>query len=192
MTDDDQPPDGDSRPRSSDRPRESVTDMGVDLHVQIDAPAWHRDLGDAEGIVHRAVAAVLAQALPDDVIRTAAVVELAVVLVDDAAQRAMNRQYRGKDAATNVLSFPADQALPMGPRPLGDIAIAHGVAVREALDQGKTLADHLSHLVVHGVLHLLGHDHETPADAEAMEALERRVLAGLGVDDPYADGEVAA
>lgn len=191
MTDDDQPPDGDSPSRSSGRSRESATDKGADLHVQIDAPAWHRDLGDAEGFVRLAVAAVLAEALPDGATRMGDV-ELAVVLVDDEAQREMNRQYRGKDAATNVLSFPAAYMPPTGPRPLGDIAIAHGVATREAIDQGKTLADHLSHLVVHGVLHLLGHDHETSADAEAMEALERRVLAALAVGDPYADGEVAA
>jgi probable rRNA maturation factor len=109
-----------------------------------------------------------------------------VLLTDDAAVRELNANFRGKDAATNVLSFPA----PTNPENhLGDVALAFGVCAREAAEQGKPLAHHLQHLTVHGVLHLLGYDHMRDDEAEAMEGLERAVLAGLGVPDPYAAGE---
>lgn len=107
---------------------------------------------------------------------------MSILLTDNTSIRDLNKRFRGKDLATNVLSFPAPETA----RPqLGDIALAHGVCSAEAEAQGKTLVDHLSHLVVHGVLHLLGHDHEVDAQAEAMEARERIILAGLGVEDPY-------
>lgn len=117
--------------------------------------------------------------------------ELGITLTDDAAVRALNRAWRGKDRATNVLSFPAGAVatagLPAGlPLLLGDVVLGYGVCAAEAAAQGKTLADHVRHLVVHGVLHLTGHDHEDDAEAERMEALERVVLGGLGVADPYA------
>ena len=109
-----------------------------------------------------------------------------ILLTDDATVRDLNARFRAKDYATNVLSFPAAlQPGLAGPQPLGDLALAYGVCATEAAAQGKTLADHLRHLVVHGVLHLLGHDHEDDAEAEAMEALEREILASLGVADPY-------
>lgn len=109
--------------------------------------------------------------------------EVVALLTDDASVAALNTQFRGKSGPTNVLSFPA----PVSARPhLGDIVLAYGVCRREALDQGKPLIDHLMHLTIHGVLHLLGYDHEEDADAEVMEAHERRLLAGLGVPDPYA------
>ena len=95
----------------------------------------------------------------------------------------LNRDFRGKDKPTNVLSFPAP-ANPEGH--LGDIAIAYGVTAREAETAGKSLADHATHLAVHGVLHLLGYDHETDAEAEVMEPLEDAILAELGIADPYA------
>ena len=109
--------------------------------------------------------------------------EVAIVLTGDAEVHALNQRFRNKDNPTNVLSFPAAEN-PEGH--LGDIALAYGVCVREAAEQGKTLAAHLQHLVAHGVLHLVGFDHETEAEAEAMEARERAILAGLGVSDPYA------
>ena len=109
--------------------------------------------------------------------------EVAIVLTGDAEVHALNQRFRNKDNPTNVLSFPAAEN-PEGH--LGDIALAYGVCVREAAEQGKTLAAHLQHLVAHGVLHLVGFDHETEAEAEAMEARERVILAGLGVSDPYA------
>lgn len=111
--------------------------------------------------------------------------ELAIRIVDTDEGRALNRDYRGKDYATNVLSFPAE--LPPGvDLPLiGDLAICAPVVLREASEQAKAPRDHWAHLTVHGVLHLLGHDHIEDAEAEAMEGLETRILAGLGIADPY-------
>ena len=105
-----------------------------------------------------------------------------ILLTADSRLKALNAAFRGRDAPTNVLSFPGAECASQ----LGDIALALGVCVREAAEQGKTLAAHLQHLTAHGVLHLLGYDHETDADAEVMEAKERRILASLGVADPYA------
>lgn len=112
--------------------------------------------------------------------------ELSVRLVDADEGRALNRDYRDKDYATNVLSFPAE--LPPGvPLPiLGDLVLCAPVIAREAEEQGKPLKHHYAHMLVHGVLHLLGHDHMDEAEAEAMEAIEREVLAGLDIPDPYA------
>jgi len=116
--------------------------------------------------------------------------EVAIQLVDAPEGQAMNLQYRGKDYATNVLSFPAEvpEGLPEDfdfPQ-LGDLVICAPVVAREAAEQGKALDDHFAHLTVHGVLHLLGFDHIEDAEAEEMEALERVILAELGISDPYA------
>jgi probable rRNA maturation factor len=115
--------------------------------------------------------------------------DLSIRIVGEDEGRALNRHYRGKDYATNVLSFPAElpEGLPKGVKLplLGDLVICAPVVAREAAEQGKPLNDHYAHLTVHGALHLLGWDHENEADAEAMEALERQILAGLGVADPY-------
>jgi probable rRNA maturation factor len=111
--------------------------------------------------------------------------ELAIVLSDDSAVRRLNSEWRGIDKPTNVLSFPSPGAHPDGPRLLGDIVIAYETTAREARDEHKPFAHHLSHLAVHGFLHLLGYDHENDADAEAMEACERTILARLDVPDPY-------
>ncbi|HWX66270.1 MAG TPA: rRNA maturation RNase YbeY [Rhodanobacter sp.] len=112
--------------------------------------------------------------------------ELAIRIVDADEGRALNHDYRGKDYATNVLSFPVE--LPPGVvLPLiGDLAICAPVVLREATEQGKLPRDHWAHLTIHGVLHLLGYDHIEDGEAEAMEALETRILAGLGIADPYA------
>lgn len=114
--------------------------------------------------------------------------ELTIVLTDDTEMRDLNREWRGKDMATNVLSFPTGEALGE-PLLLGDVVIAYETAQQEADESGISLADHISHLVVHGVLHLLGLDHDKDEAAERMEDLERRALASLGVADPYARGE---
>lgn len=143
------------------------------ISVEIEDEAWTAAAADAEA---RVVAA--ARAALDGVDG-----EVVVLLTDDATVRDLNARFRDKDRPTNVLSFPAPETA----RPhLGDLVLALGVCVAEAAEQGKTVGDHLSHLVVHGVLHLLGHDHEDETEAEAMEARERVVLTTLGVADPYA------
>lgn len=113
--------------------------------------------------------------------------ELTLALADDAAVRDLNHRYRGKDAATNVLSFPAAAgAHGAGAAYLGDIILAEETVLREARDEGRMPLHHVIHLAIHGTLHLLGHDHQTDADAEVMEALETRLLGRLGIADPYA------
>lgn len=154
------------------------------IDVEIEEPAW----GAVEALVRQAAEAALAQASPPP--RSGgggeAPPSLTVLLADDASVRELNARFRGKDRPTNVLSFPA----PANPENhLGDIALAHGVCAQEAREQGKPLAHHLQHLVAHGVLHLLGYDHEIETEAEHMEGLERSVLASLGVPDPYAGAE---
>ncbi len=115
--------------------------------------------------------------------------DLAIRLVDDREGLALNRHYRGKDQPTNVLSFPAD--LPKGVKLplLGDLVICAPVVAREAFEQRKPVNAHYAHLTVHGVLHLLGWDHEDEREAECMEQLEREILATLGIGDPYRDFE---
>ena len=146
------------------------------IDVEIEDEAWIAAAPQAQDLVRTAAAAALRQAESDGEAVT-------ILLTDDDSVRDLNARFRGKDYATNVLSFPAPEN-PEGH--LGDIALAFGVCAREASEQGKPLAHHLQHLVAHGVLHLLGYDHETDAEAEHMEGLERVVLAGLGVPDPYA------
>lgn len=107
--------------------------------------------------------------------------QITVRFVDDEEGRALNRDYRGRDYATNVLSFPYE----VEPVVIGDLVIAPAVCAREAVEQGKALVDHMTHLIVHGVLHLSGYDHENDADAEEMERCERQILAMLGIADPY-------
>ena len=113
--------------------------------------------------------------------------ELSIVLADDAEQQVLNRDWRGIDKTTNVLSFP--QIEPFGPVSglLGDIILARETLVREADEQGVSFEDHFTHLVVHGFLHLLGYDHVDDAEALVMEGLETQILASLGVADPYSD-----
>lgn len=119
--------------------------------------------------------------------------DLAIRIVDSKEGRALNRHYRGKDYATNVLSFPAEMAegvkLPKGVKMplLGDLVLCAPVLAREAREQKKPLISHYAHLTVHGTLHLLGWDHADEREAEAMELLEREILADLGIDDPYAE-----
>ena len=114
--------------------------------------------------------------------------EVSVRIVDEDEMQTLNRDYRDQDKPTNVLSFPAGgvDGLPPGVTPpLGDIVVCAAVVAREAEEQGKTLNDHWGHMLVHGALHLLGHDHMTTSEASAMESLERKILAGLGIADPY-------
>jgi probable rRNA maturation factor len=145
------------------------------------AEAWD-DAQIDNALLRRAAQAALAEApaLP------AGGYGLTILLTDDEEMRALNRTWRGKDAPTNVLSFPASESL-SGPGLLGDIALAYETIREEARERDVALADHVAHLVVHGALHLLGFDHADDMQAERMEALERKALASLGFADPYAD-----
>jgi probable rRNA maturation factor len=143
------------------------------IDVAVDDPTWTTALPGAVALAERAAAAALADASA----------EVAILLTGNETVRALNARFRGQDRPTDVLSFPT--AAGSGDS-LGDIALGFGVCADEARSQGKPLADHLQHLVVHGVLHLLGLGHADEAGAEAMEARERAILAGLGVPDPYA------
>ena len=153
------------------------------IDIDVEDPAWSAALPNAEALVRAAAEAALGTragadaTLPSDV---------TILLTDDASVQDLNARFRGKQEATNVLSFPA---APNPENHLGDLALAYGVCAREAAEQGKPLADHLQHLTIHGVLHLLGYDHIGDDEAEAMEGLERVVLARLGVQDPYLDGQ---
>jgi probable rRNA maturation factor len=154
--------------------------------VLVVADCWQTE-PDAEAVIHRAInaAAEFADADVGDA-------ELAVMLTDDTGIQTLNSNWRGIDKPTNVLSFPALQPTGSGtpddaPRMLGDIAIAYQTTRKEADDEQKPFDDHLSHLAVHGFLHLIGYDHEKDDDAEAMESLEAEILAQLGIPDPYAD-----
>ena len=113
--------------------------------------------------------------------------EVVVLGCDDARIAGLNGQFRGKPAPTNVLSFPSEDLAPgeAPPEELGDIAISFDTCAREAAEQGKRFEDHVSHLIVHAVLHLLGHDHAEEGEAALMEGLERNILAGMGLPDPY-------
>ena len=145
------------------------------IEVEIEDEAWTLAAPDAAALASRAAEAALfiAKARGD----------VAMLLADDAAVAELNLDFRGVEGPTNVLSFPAAASA----RPhLGDVALAYGVCEREALAEDKRLAHHLMHLVAHGVLHLVGYDHQTDAEAETMEALERQVMQGLGAPDPYA------
>lgn len=151
-----------------------------DIDIEVEDEAWNAVSGVETVVEQAAMAALLQIRPPKEADRP---VGLTILLTDDEAVADLNERFRQKAGPTNVLSFPA----PANPENhMGDIALAHGVCAREAAEQGKALADHLRHLTVHGVLHLAGYDHQTDDEAEAMEALERRVLAGLGVADPYA------
>jgi probable rRNA maturation factor len=154
--------------------------------VLVVADCWQIE-PDAEAVIHRAInaAAEIADADVGDA-------ELAVMLTDDSGIQTLNSNWRGIDKPTNVLSFPALQPTGAGapddaPRMLGDIAIAYQTTRKEADDEQKPFDHHLSHLAVHGFLHLIGYDHEKDEDAEAMERLEQEILEQLGIPDPYAD-----
>jgi probable rRNA maturation factor len=153
--------------------------------ILVTADGW-RDEPGAETAIERAIAAAAAGVDAD-----LADTEIAVMLTDDSTMRTLNLDWRGIDKPTNVLSFPAEAKVAPGkggpPRMLGDIAIAYETVRREADDAHMPFDHHLSHLAVHGFLHLIGYDHETDDDAEKMEALEQDILALLGIPNPYAE-----
>ena len=150
--------------------------------------------GDWDALATRAVRAATEATPHGELATSPAAIEISVRLTSDDEVRQLNAQYRGKDKPTNVLSFPmiqpdlldtVTQNSDDGEVLLGDIVLAHGVCAVEAAEKGIGIADHLTHLIVHGTLHLLGYDHQADDEAEGMEALECAVLAGLGIVDPY-------
>jgi probable rRNA maturation factor len=142
--------------------------------VLVEEPQWRKEGREFPGELRRAAKAALDQVETESKSMT-------ILLADDAKLEALNAQFRGKQKPTNVLSFPA-----AGGDYLGDVAIAYGVTAREAKESGKSIHDHTLHLAVHGVLHLLGYDHESAREARIMEPLEIAILAKLGIADPYA------
>jgi probable rRNA maturation factor len=142
------------------------------IEVEIDESAWTAALADAAGLARQAALAASGGASG----------EIAILLTGDEAVRRLNARFRCHDRPTNVLAFPDPSA-----DRLGDVAVAFGVCEREAGEQAKPLADHLRHLVVHGVLHLMGYDHAGDDDAARMETMERQLLATMNVPDPYAE-----
>jgi probable rRNA maturation factor len=151
------------------------------IDVSVDCDCWTAVCPEA---------AVLAAAAARAAVADAGVGIVEIVLTDDAEQQKLNHRWRGKDAPTNVLAFPVGEARPASAGPsalLGDVVLAYETVAREASEQCKPLANHLRHLVVHGVLHLLGFDHATEAEAAIMETREIAILQRLGVPDPYRD-----
>ncbi|MEX2454833.1 MAG: rRNA maturation RNase YbeY [Rhodospirillaceae bacterium] len=164
-----------------------------EIDIRTDSAAWSDPAGPAAGSDALVRAAALAALAGSEV--AGGPVEVSVLLTDDAAVAALNAEWRGREGPTNVLSFPGDDVpdhappgarLPDRPVLLGDVVVAYETVLREAVAGGLPFADHLRHLIVHGVLHLLGYDHESEAEAEEMEGLETEILATLGVSDPYA------
>jgi probable rRNA maturation factor len=163
----------------------------IDVAALIESP-WPD--GDWESLAARACETALRQTPHLHWIDHPAAIEVSVRFTSDAEVHVLNRQYRGKDKPTNVLSFPMVQRDLLetvtensddGEVLLGDIVLAHGVCAAEALERHVSIEDHATHLIVHGLLHLLGYDHMNDAEAEAMEEMERAALRGLGLHDPY-------
>jgi probable rRNA maturation factor len=152
----------------------------VQVEILVQSARWRGRPGAGTAVKRAISAAAKAASTPR--------AELAIVLTDDSAIRALNRDWRGQNAPTNVLSFPAGAPCKGGPGSpyIGDIVIAYETTAREAAAEGKPFKNHLAHLAVHGFLHLLGHDHETDREAQRMERLERTILARIGIPDPYA------
>lgn len=150
--------------------------MPVDVQLAVNCPA---DISDAS-LTHWAEQVI--RRMGDD----PAVVAACIRVVEEEESKTLNRDYRHKDKPTNVLSFPADIVVPSGEKVLGDIVICDPVVRQQSQAQDKRVQDHYLHMVVHGMLHLYGYDHLDPAEADVMEDLEREILGGLGVADPYA------
>ncbi|MBC7985685.1 MAG: rRNA maturation RNase YbeY [Sphingomonadaceae bacterium] len=165
------------------------------IHVEAQVEGDWDASGDWRPLAERAVVTALRASTYGEWIGAPLTVEISVRFTGDDEVQALNARYRGKDAPTNVLSFPMVQPDLLegltnsddGEALLGDIILAHGVCAREAAARGLSIATHASHLIVHGIFHLLGYDHVGDAEAEAMEALERAALAAIGIADPYAE-----
>jgi probable rRNA maturation factor len=166
-----------------------MTEWTAVIDVASLCATWGQVCPAAEDLARTAARLALSRGKAGFGIAQQTAIELAISLADDAVQQRLNHDWRGVDQPTNVLAFRAwnsEAPLPPGaPLLLGDVVLAFETAAREADEQGKSLGNHLSHLIVHGVLHLLGYDHATEAEAVAMESLETSILASLGVPDPY-------
>lgn len=160
-----------------------------EIDVATPFPAWRDACDETEALARSAARLALTNGVAAKRMPFGTPRLIGIRLTDDAEQRMLNRAYRGKDAPTNVLSFaledPSKPSPPGSPLLLGDVVLAFETVRREAEEQQKPFADHLRHLVVHGVLHLLGFDHESEAEAAEMEAREIEILAAMGVPDPY-------
>lgn len=162
--------------------------MAVKVDLRVDCKAWKDALPDVKKTVEKAVRAAWKAGNTGDFALPVKNAEVSVMLTNDDAVHALNREYRGVDRPTNVLSFAAldDEDEPIvDPMLLGDIVVAFETTEREAAEQNKSPEEHFFHLIVHGVLHLIGYDHVEDADAEVMEALETRIMIENGMDDPY-------
>ncbi len=162
--------------------------MAVKVDLRVDCKAWKDALPDVKKTVEKAVRAAWKAGNTGDFALPVKNAEVSVMLTNDDAVHALNREYRGVDRPTNVLSFAAldDEDEPIvNPMLLGDIVVAFETTEREAAEQNKSPEEHFFHLIVHGVLHLIGYDHVEDADAEVMEALETKIMIENGMDDPY-------
>jgi probable rRNA maturation factor len=157
--------------------------MTLSIETSVESDSW-RSIANLDALVERCLAEALAET--DEHVRDGA--EVSLLFCDDARIRDLNARFRGMDKPTNVLSFPGPEPIETA-HVLGDIAIAYETVAREAEEQGKPLPHHLCHMIVHGFLHLLGFDHETDEEAEAMEADEARVLQRMGIADPYRENQ---
>jgi len=180
-------------------PEPSATAPTLDISFSLEAGEWEAAVPDAEQRVEAAARAAFEAAEKPEILGGDTPVEMSLVLADDALVQTLNRDYRDKDKPTNVLSFALlddlddtdestddvlarDEGMPIL---IGDVILAFETVQREALEQGKSFGDHLTHLVIHGVLHLLGYDHQSDPDADRMERLETSILARMGIADPY-------
>lgn len=179
---------------------EDGKESGLEIDILVEGGDWHASLPAAQDIAVAAARAALSSTGQTNLAGTGKLAgtttELSILLTDNAAIAELNSQWRGKNGATNVLSFPAetDDTLPVAPPIgvpvlLGDVAVALETLLAEAQEAGISSEDHLHHLIVHGVLHLCGYDHENETDADRMECLEIGILKTLGISDPYAAAE---
>jgi probable rRNA maturation factor len=160
----------------------SSTELFAD--IRSDDDRWQSALGDIEAVCEKALRAASAEMSVSG--------EVSVLFTNDDEMRTLNKRWRNIDKATDVLSFPADgPEIPNTPKPLGDIALGYETALHDSETMKRPFDSHVSHLLIHGFLHLLGYDHMTPEDAIVMEPLEAKILAGLGWPNPYATGPYA-
>jgi probable rRNA maturation factor len=155
----------------------AMTDDALTIDILVQSPLWQRE-PEAESTVTRAISAAASRLSTSGG-------EVAIVLTDDSAIRTLNRDWRGFDKPTNVLSFPASRSSGTEPAMLGDIVIAYETLERECRAENKQFLHHLAHLAVHGFLHLMGYDHQTDSEADDMERIEISILSRLQVPDPY-------